>query len=191
MSNSSSTGADDKHTNDEFSRTLVQRLRQGDDDAGQKLQGLYRTTLVRFACRYLGDVHEAEDAVQDVFASILTSSAEPQDFRLWAYRIARNLCLNRLRSTSRRKDGLLLSTSFDVAAERTGALTGIVRAEDARELAATLDKLSEAQREVLVLRYFEGLGRDEIAAVLELPVSVVKSRLFEGINRLRHLKKGE
>jgi RNA polymerase sigma-70 factor (ECF subfamily) len=173
---------------DDFSMTLVRRLRKGDDEAGEKLQDLYRVTLVRFAQRYLGDLHDAEDAVQDVFARILTSKAEPLNFRLWAYRIARNVCLNQLRSTGRRKDGLLLSTAFDVAVEKAGALTGIVRAEDAAELAATLDKLSEAQREVLVLRHFEGLGREEIATVLELPVSVVKSRLFEGVNRLRQLE---
>lgn len=180
--------ADGESTEDDFSRTLVRRLRHGDDDAAHKLQELYRATLVRFAHRYLGDVHDAEDAVQDVLASILTSKAEPQDFRLWVYRIARNVCLNRLRSTGRRKDGILLSTAFDVATEETGALTGIIRAEDAAELAATFDKLSEAQREVLVLRHFEGLDREEIAAVLELPVSVVKSRLFEGVNRLRQMK---
>ena len=181
---------DSESSEDDFSKTLVQRFRQGDDDAGHQLQKLYRTTLVRFAHRYLGDMHDAEDAVQDVFANILTSRAEPQEFRLWVYRIARNVCLNRLRSTGRRKDGLLLSTAFDVAAEKTGALTGIIRAEDAAELNATLDKLSEAQREVLVLRHFEGLDREEIASVLELPVSVVKSRLFEGVNRLRQMKEG-
>lgn len=179
--------AADETRNDDFSNTLVRRLRNGDDDAARKLQDLYRIMLVRFAHRYLGNLHDAEDAVQDVFANILTSKAEPQRFRLWAYRIARNVCLNRLRAAGRRKDGLLLSTSFDVATENTGALTGIIRAEDNAAFAATLDRLSEAQREVLVLRHFEGLGREEIAAVLELPLAVVKSRLFEGVNRLRQI----
>ena len=172
---------------DELSRTLVQRLRAGDDAAGEALENLHRARLQRFAGRYLRNVHDAEDAVQESFARILSSDAEPRDFRVWSYRIARNVCLNALRSSGARRDGARLSTHFDAQAEQTGALTRLVRAEDGAALGELLARLSESQREVLTLRYLEGLGREEIAAVLEVPLSVVKSRLFEGVSRLREL----
>ena len=54
-------------------------------------------------------------------------------------------------------------------------------------LQQALEQLSNEQREVLLLRYGEGLGRDDIASILDEPVSVVKSRLFEGMKRLRGL----
>lgn len=171
----------------DLSITLLRRLREGDTAAGAELEKLYRVPLLRFANRYLDDIHRAEDAVQEVFANILASDVRPQSFRAWAYRIARNVCLNLLRTTGRRKDGQLLATALDVTWDRTGPLTAMVRGEDADNLGLLLERISEAQREVLVLRYLENLGREEIAQILDIPTTVVKSRLFEGINRLRQI----
>ena len=168
------------------SRSLVARFRAGDPAAGDELAGLHRPALLRFARRYLGQ--DAEDVVQEVFAHVLQSDTEPDDFRVWAFTIARNLCLNRLRA--RGAPVLRLATGLDLAVDQTGELTRLARAEDASELAVVLEKLSDAQREVLVLRYLEGLGREEIAAVTGLTVPVVKSRLFEGVQRLRGLYGG-
>ncbi len=165
---------------------LVARFRAGDTLAGDELSGLHRPALLRFARRYLRHEADAEDAVQEVFARVLSSGTEPDDFRVWAYTIARNVCLNRLRAYG--ADPVLrLATGVDLAADHTGELTRMARAEDAEALESVLAKLSDAQREVLVLRYLEDLGREEIAEVLGLTVAVVKSRLFEGVQRLRGL----
>lgn len=135
--------------------------------------------------RYLGNEHDAEDAVQEVLVRILEAKTKPDDLRIWSYRVARNVCLNRLRSSGRRKDVERLITGVDVPADQIGELTRMVRAEDGAALGEALAGLTDAQREVLVLRYLEGLGREEIGQVLELPVSVVKSRLYEGVTKLR------
>ena len=145
----------------------------------------FREPLKRFAMRYLGNEHDAEDAVQEVQVRILEAKTKPDDLRVWSYRVARNVCLNRLRSSGRRKDVERLMTGVNVPVDQVGELTRLVRAEDGVALGEALAQLSDAQREVLVLRYLEGLGRDEIARVLELPVSVVKSRLYEGVTKLR------
>jgi RNA polymerase sigma-70 factor (ECF subfamily) len=176
-----------ENSSDPLTQTLVQRLRAGDGAAGETLENLHRDRLMRFAGRYLRNVHDAEDAVQEAFARIVTSDVEPRDFRVWSYRITRNVCLNQVRANGARLDKGRLSTFFDAKAEQTGALTRLVRAEDGAALGDLLARLSESQCEVLTLRYLEGLEREEIAAVLELPVSVVKSRLYEGVSRLRQL----
>ena len=67
----------------------------------------------------------------------------------------------------------------------TGHLTRLARVEQHSRLAELVGQLPETQREVLRLRYVEDLSRAEIAEVLEIPGSVVKSRLFEGLKRLR------
>lgn len=144
-----------------------------------------REALTRFATRYLGNVDDAEDAVQEVFVKVLESDCEPRDARAWSYRIARNVCLNRLRAAGRRRDADRLATGVDVPLEELGQLTRLMNLEQGQQAVGALDRLSEAQREVLVLRYLDGLDRTEIATVLDLPVSVVKSRLFEGVNRMR------
>lgn len=68
---------------------------------------------------------------------------------------------------------------------RTGALTRLVRQEQRSRIMHLVRALPADHREVLCLRYVDGLSRAEIAYSLEIPESVVKSRLFEGLEKLR------
>jgi len=171
---------------EDLSATLLIKLRDGDAEAGALLERLHRRSLTRYAVRYLRHAEDAEDVVQEVFARALESRAVPDQFRAWLYRVARNLCLNRLRA-GRVRGEAPLPTSLDLAADQTGDLSRLVKVEEREALVELLERLSEAQREALLLRYVEGLGREEIALVLELPVSVVKARLYEGVASLRRL----
>jgi RNA polymerase sigma-70 factor (ECF subfamily) len=163
----------------------VCRLRSGNADAASLLDELYRDPLARFCWGYLGCTEEAEDALQDIWYKILTASHIPDAFRPWVYRIARNECLNLLRKRAKRKDGQELPAPSQVDAYLTGQLTRLVKAETESRLTELVAGLSDPQREALRLRYVEGLTRVEIAEVLEIPASVVKSRIFEGLKRLR------
>ncbi|MHC4697866.1 MAG: RNA polymerase sigma factor [Planctomycetota bacterium] len=165
--------------------TLVGRLRNGDADAAGLLDHLYRDSLARFCWGYLGSMEEAEDALQDIWYKVLTASHIPDAFRPWVYRIARNECLNLLRKRAKRKDGQELPAASQVNAYLTGQLTRLVKDETESRLGELVASLSDPQREALRLRYVEGLSRAEIAEVLEVPSSVVKSRLFEGLKKLR------
>lgn len=164
---------------------LIARLRDGNPAAGVLLDRLYRDALVRFCWGYLNRIEEAEDAVQDVCYKVLASKTVPDSFRPWVYRLARNHCFNLLRSRARRTDGDGLPAASQVLEQLTGQLTKLVRHERQSRLGEIVQGLPESQREVLRLRYVEGLGRAEIAEVLDLTESVVKSRLFEGMKQLR------
>ena len=165
--------------------SLVHALRAGDAKAGALLDALYRDAIVRFAWGYLRDADEAEDAAQDVFCKVLETTQVPDNFRAWLYRVARNHCLNRLRSRGRRKDRQRLATGMDAGDAVPGNLSRLVDEERRARLGDALAALPESQREVLLLRYSEGLSRKEIAEVVGEPVSVVKSRLYEGLEKLR------
>lgn len=149
------------------------------------LESLYRESLVRFCWGYLGRMDQAEDAVQDVCCKVLASERIPDDFRPWCYKIARNHCLNLLRSRETRKDGGPPGDVSQAQEMLTGHLTRLVRDEQHARLSDLVANLSESQQEVLRLRYVEDLSRTEIADVLDVPESLVKSRLFEGLKRLR------
>jgi RNA polymerase sigma-70 factor (ECF subfamily) len=82
-------------------------------------------------------------------------------------------------------DGGELPAASQVFEALTGNLTRLVKDEERSRLSELVKKLPETQREALRLRYVEGLSRAEAAEVLEVPESVVKSRLFEGLKRLR------
>jgi len=175
----------DEHSPDSMTPTLVATLRDGDASSAELLDLLYGRKLVRFALGYLGNATEAEDAVQDVFYRVLRNDSIPDNFRAWIYRICRNRCLDVLRARGRRRDDQTLLTDAPYRADLTGQLTHLVRQERHEKLRRLLDELPPAQHEVLRLRYSEGLSRAEIADVLDIPESVVKSRLYEGLEKLR------
>ena len=173
------------HSLADLTPALVVRLRDGDADAGKLLCELYHPPLMRFCFRYLGSQDEAEDVVQEVFLSVLKNNALPVNFRAWIYKITRNRCLDVIRSRGRRRDDQDLPTASRIDADLTGCLTRLVRREQQVHLKRALAELPENQREVLHLRYAEDLSRAEIAEVLDLPEPLVKSRLYEGMVRLR------
>ena len=167
----------------EASAELVARLNQKAPDAAAFFHQLYRNALIRFCFGYLGQVEEAEDAVQEICIKVLNASAIPEHFRPWLYKIARNHCLKSLRARSRRDQKLTRPSQIPDAV--TGHLTRMVKDELKARLTDAFQQLSEEHREVLRLRYVEDLSRTEIADVLELPEPLVKSRLFEGMKKLR------
>ena len=166
---------------------LLRRARGGDTQARGELVSRYQETVLRFCQTYLGGLHDAEDAAQDVMACVATGERLPdQRFRPWLYRVARNRCLAALRT---RRDGRVGAGSAAGDSRwpspRTGPRTAVLRNEWYDRLHKLVDSMPEQHREVLILRYFEDLGRQEIAEVLELTESVVKSRLFEARQKLR------
>jgi RNA polymerase sigma-70 factor (ECF subfamily) len=177
----SAAGAEDRTS------TLVSRLREGNSEAGALLDELYRDALVRFCWGYLGRVEEAEDAAQDICYKVLTAKGVPDGLRPWLYKIARNHCLNVLRYRARHREDVELPVASHLDELLTGHLTRLVQKEQRDHVGELVRSLPESQREVLRLRYVEDLTRAEIAVVLEIAESLVKSRLFEGLKRLREL----
>jgi RNA polymerase sigma-70 factor (ECF subfamily) len=164
---------------------LVTRLRDGDAAAGKLLCDLYHPPLMRFCFRYLGSQDEAEDVVQEVFLRVLNNDTQPVNFRAWVYKIARNRCLDVIRSRGRRVDDQDMPDASRIDAELTGCLTRLIRREQQAHLKRALAELPENQREVLHLRYAENLSRIEISEVLDIPEPIIKSRLYEGMVKLR------
>lgn len=146
---------------------------------------LHRRALTRFCLGYLDDPDDAADAVQELFQKSLALRVAPRDERAWLLRAARNHCLNLLRSKRRRRDDAPLTTGRDVPAAWTGPITALLNRERAEGVALRLASLGDDQRELLRLRYWDELSRGEIANLLGLSESTVKSRLFEAIEKLR------
>ena len=165
--------------------SLVAQLRSGDTTAGGLLDELYRRAMVRFCRAYLGSSEDAEDAAQEVFYRVLRATDVPDNFRAWLYRIARNYCTGVLRARARQRDQREISVASHLAAETTGNLTRVVKQELRSRIVHLIGALPQKQREAIFLRYGEELSRAEIAYVLDIPESKVKSRLFQGLKKLR------
>ena len=174
---------------DDESADVVRRIAAGDTDALRTLYDRYGTILFGMAYRLLGDRQLAEDCVQEIFVTVWRSAGryDPARARVttWLFAVGRNKMVDMLRWRSRRPvEPLPEQWSSD---ESPDSAELAAAAEDGESVAAALAELSEPQREVLSLAYFEGLTHAEIAARLGVPLGTVKGRIRLALERLRTL----
>ncbi len=158
------------------------RAQCGDREALELLLRSVQPSLLRYVRRLAGDA-DAQDVVQDVLVAIARNVVwlvEPRLFRPWAFRIASRAAFSHLRRVRRRG----IETADD---ELLASLPAPETPPDNELLSELLDGdvLSPASRAVLVLHFQEEMQLDEVAAVLEIPLGTVKSRLAYGLKTLR------
>jgi len=190
-----------KRLSQEHQRSLERRLKAGDEHALGELFDLVAPWILGLALHILHDEDEAEEVVGDVFVQVWRHIDQHDAGRgplvPWILSIARNRSLDALR---RRRRWWRKSAHLEQAQVMEGGGSAPNASHEAavpgwpvhREVHAALAALSEEQRRVVMLSYFEGLSHREIAQRLHLPLGTVKTRLrmahqtlTEG---LRHLK---
>lgn len=171
-----------KERSSSLDRALLEQARRGDADAFEtivrsRIDAVYRLTLA-----IVGDEADAQDATQETFVAAWRRIASVRDldqFDAWLQRIAVNSARMVLRGRRRRH---LREITGRVGDDRLGTAVGnrpsIDPASDGARLAAALGTLSIERRTILALHHLEGLGLDEIATTLGIPVGTAKSRLF-------------
>jgi RNA polymerase sigma-70 factor (ECF subfamily) len=169
---------------------LVAAVQAGDSAAFDTLVRRWDRKIQGAAFRVLGSDDEARDVSQEAFLKAFRGLAgfkREARFSSWLYQIALNLCRDRLRR--RRGREFLSLDELDAAPARPGAsLIDALEAKDlSRRVAAAVDGLGPEQREVIVLKEYQGLTFPEIAEILGLPVSTVKTRLYRGLVHLKAL----
>jgi RNA polymerase sigma-70 factor (ECF subfamily) len=143
----------------------------------------YQRPVLNFAYRLLGDATEAEDVAQDVFVRVHQhwDDYDPrQKFSTWLFAIARNVCLDRLRSRKRRPE-----VPLDAVPEPAVSSREVELNETGRLIAAAVAELPEDQRTALVLAEYHGMSYAEIAAIMKCSEKSVESRLYRAKQTLR------
>jgi RNA polymerase sigma-70 factor (ECF subfamily) len=171
---------------------LVRLAKEGDMSAFEGLVRTYERPIYALCRRFTGDHASADDLAQDTFIKAWFAFArfdETQPLYPWLRRIAVNASLNAVRDR-RRTTSLDARPGDSGPAAEPGPGDPEAAAEGAdleRRFRAALSTLPVEQRAVFVLRHDEGLGYEEIAATLELPVGTVMSRLNRARERLQAL----
>jgi len=161
---------------------LMLQVGQGDPAAYRVLAERYLTGIVRYATRMLGNQAEAEDVAQETFLRLWRDAgryeARGHKPSTWLYRIAHNLCVDRLRV--RRPQAPI---DEETASDRTSA--PLADKELSQHVAAALATLPERQRAAIALVHYEDKSLEEAGAVLGCAASAVESLLARGRRSLR------
>jgi RNA polymerase sigma-70 factor, ECF subfamily len=172
---------------------LLERIRQGDSAALDALYARYSSPVYSLVWKILQNPEEAEDVALDVFWQVWRQAGKYDPSRgappAWIFTVARSRAIDRLRARRRREDR---TVSFDDPALRLDPLDEEASPDDvvtfrlARDsVREAMEDLSPVQREAIELAFFRGLTHVEIAEKLAEPLGTVKTRIRQGLIRLR------
>lgn len=171
---------------------LVEACVAGDRSAFDLLVGRWERKIHGAVYRVLGSEDEARDLTQETFLRAfrgLRAFKREARFSSWLYQIAINLCRDRIRRRRGRRlvslDELDEAGSGPLSPSPPSALDLVEARDTCRAVAAAIADLPVEQREVIVLKEYQGLTFPEIAEALDVPVSTIKTRLYRGLGQLR------
>jgi len=176
----------------------VERTLAGERDAFRVLVERHSQQLFRLAYRMTGNEQDAEEVVQEAFLRAyrnLGQFGSRANFGTWAYRIAANYAIDRMRQKkkedSRRSTPSALSEETEqdpldlVPDERPNPDRLTVNNELRKKMQEALKNLSYSERTAFVMRHWEGCAIEEIAAVLKSTTSAAKNTVFRSVQKLR------
>ena len=171
----------------------VARLRRGDLDGLRVIVERYQHRLYRYLLRLLRDPAAADDLFQQTWLRVAERIRQfdpRRSFEPWLFTVARNLALDHLRryrpeSLDEPAAGGDARGDF-LSADAPGALERVIELERAAGVARAMSELPAIYREVLTLRFEEEMKLEEIAEVLDAPLSTVKTRLRRALEAMRH-----
>jgi len=168
---------------------LIQKFCGGNAEAFNKLVERWQPRIHRLAYRYFNSHDEATEITQKTFIKTYKKLRTLNDhtaFPAWIYRIANNLCLDETKRAGRRR-----SSPMDEFSKQPIAAVNADQLLQQNELGSilqlALQELSAEQRMAVIMKEYEGLKFKSIAAVLDVPESTVKSRMYAGLRQLRHI----
>lgn len=169
-------------------RTLVDLCLAGQRAAFDVVVARHRRQVYQLCYRYVGNHEDAADLAQDAFIRAfkgLKGFKGASSFSTWLYRIAVNVCLNRLAVKAPKGQPLEVGELVDLRAERPDA--SLLRDERAAEVRAAIRQLPPKQRATLILRIYHELPHEEIAGILGSSVGAAKANLFHALANLKKL----
>ena len=164
-------------------KSLVERCRQGEDEAWRELVDLFGQKIYSVAYHFTLKREDAEELAQEIFLKIFENLHRYDgSFPLvaWIVSLSRNLCIDRYRRRKREKSFRFVTDDAvaPMLRSRDDPAADALKNERTKMLFSALAEIPEDLAEILVLRDLDGLAYEEIGQALELPDGTVKSRLF-------------
>jgi RNA polymerase sigma-70 factor (ECF subfamily) len=168
---------------------LTNRVRAGETRLFAELVRRYQDPVFAMALRFVGTPGDAEDVAQEAFLRAyrgLEGFKGDAKFSTWLYRITWNLCADwKRKHGGPRKQTAVLETAGDFADERVDLEADLLDGEERERVRRALEGLDERYRSVVTLLYYQEMSYDQIAAVLDVPLKTVETRLYRARKMLR------
>ena len=179
--------------------SVIRRAQQLEASAFEWLVNAYSGRLYGFLYRLTGRGDDAEELVQEVFVRLVRMISQYEHdgrFEAWLFRIAANLARDRIRRIIRAPEISSLDAGEDEDSDRSvwrrlGDLSGpspdgaLELAEDVDRLQRCLARLSQPEREVILLRHYSGMSFADIAEAMGTPLGTALARSHRGLAKLR------
>lgn len=168
-------------------RALIEAFQDGDEFAFISLYNRYKGPVYAYCLKMLLDSEQAQDVMQETFLRIYENRdrlMNANSFKAWTFTIARNQCLNQFRRSNRHVQLTMDDAMASVKSDNPSAMSKLEKSEQIRFVNHFLGQLKPDYREVLVLREYQNLSYEEIAAITRSTLSAVKSRLFKARKKL-------
>lgn len=167
---------------------VIARAQSGDSEVIGELYELYNLDVFRYLYYRLGDRHAAEDLTSEVFIRMIRAlhgyRSQNASFDAWLLQIARNLAVDHVRKLNVRNH---VSLEEEMVAEKEDVVGAVERKLTSDKLARALNRLSEDQRDVLVLRFVNGMRLEQVAQTLHKSVDSIKGLQRRGLLALREI----
>ena len=167
---------------------LVSECLAGRTEAFDLIVERHRRPVYQLCHRFVGNHEDASDLTQDVFLRAykgLQSFRGQASVKTWLYRIGVNVCLNRL--SSRKPDSEPIDARQHVDTRTESPSERVLRGERAGRVRQAIAELPPRQRAALILRIYQEMSHQEIAAVLGSSVGAVKANVFHALQNLKRL----
>ena len=168
---------------------LLQRIAAGDQPAFARLYDLLSPRVFGLILRVLVDRAQGEEVLQEVFLEIWRSASRfapnKGQGRSWVLTIAHRRAVDRVRASQASSDRDARVGLRDLDVVHDGVVEQVELKMEAERVTAALRSLPEAQREALTLAYYGGYSQSEIAALVGAPLGTIKTRMRDGLSRLR------
>ena len=170
---------------------LVERIKEGDREAFMEITRLYQKKVYLLAYSYLRNNEDALDVVQETFLRLYQKVSlfrSEKNFQTWLLQIAKNLCIDYYRKNySRSKDCQRDKDVEEVNVPTQNDKNSNSYSDLRRVFAECLDRITEKQRLIFVMKHYNNLEYEEIAQILRISVGTVKSLHFKAVQNLRTL----
>ncbi len=172
---------------------IIGRVLGGDREAFAALVDAYKGPIFRLAFRMTGSAQDADDLTQETFLRVFQSLGRfraGERFFPWLYTVSLNVIRNHLRKAKGLEEsaGRGMPESADPRSDPSAAAIG---REQSRRLQSYLLRLPVPVREALILRFYEGMGFEDIASMTGDTISSAKMKVYRGLEKIRMMMEAD